>query len=106
MLLHAMHNSLLLAAAHYQKELADLGWGLEQSNDVQSAGLPTTWLVAATIGTAIGGALVWFGTRNLAINASSQSEAPSGLSASGGTLTGSQLGQAAQLSHRPGEPPV
>ena len=103
MLLHAIHNSLLLAAAHYQKELADLGWGLQESNDVQSAGLPTSWLVAATIGTTIGAALVWFGTRNLAIKTSSQPEAPSGLRP---TLAGSQLGQTAHLGIRPGEPPA
>jgi sodium transport system permease protein len=65
MLLHAVHNSLLLAAAHYQKELADLGWGLDQSNDVQSAGLPASWLIAAAIGTAIGFVLVQFGTRSV-----------------------------------------
>ena len=29
MLLHAIHNSLLLAAAHYQQQLADWGWGLD-----------------------------------------------------------------------------
>ena len=104
MLLHATHNSLLLAAAHYQKELADLGWGLQESNDVQSAGLPTSWLVAAAIGTAIGGALVWFSMRNSATATSSQPETPSGLSASGGTLAGSQLSQTAQLGQRPGEP--
>jgi ABC-2 type transport system permease protein/sodium transport system permease protein len=106
MLLHAVHNSLLLAAAHYQQQLADWGWGLEQTDDIQSAGLPTSWLVAATIGTAIGFALVWFGTRNLVTTTSSQSEAPSGLSASDGTLAGPQLSQTAQLSHRPGEPPA
>jgi ABC-2 type transport system permease protein/sodium transport system permease protein len=106
MLLHAIHNSLLLAAAHYQQQLADWGWGLEQTDDIQSAGLPTSWLVAATIGTAIGFALVWFGTRNLVTTTSSQSEAPSGLSASDGTLAGPQLSQTAQLSHRPGEPPA
>jgi hypothetical protein len=104
MLLHATHNSLLLAAAHYQKELADLGWGLQESNDVQSAGLPTSWLVAAAIGTAIGFALVWFSMRNSATATSSQPETPSGLSASGGTLAGSQLSQTAQLGQRPGEP--
>jgi ABC-2 type transport system permease protein/sodium transport system permease protein len=103
MLLHAIHNSLLLAAAHYQKELADWGWGLEQSNDVQSAGLPTSWLVAGALGTAIGAGLVWFGTRNLAVKTSSQSEAPSGLRP---TLAGSHVSQTAQVSHRPGEPPA
>jgi sodium transport system permease protein len=63
MLLHAVHNSLLLAAAHFQKELADWGLGLEQTDDLQSAGLPASWLIAGAIGTAIGFALVQFGTR-------------------------------------------
>jgi sodium transport system permease protein len=63
MLLHATHNSLLLAAAEYQKELAALGLGLDQSTDLQSAGLPASWLVAGAVGTAIGFALVLLGTR-------------------------------------------
>jgi sodium transport system permease protein len=63
MLLHATHNSLLLAAAHYQKELNDWGLGLDQTTDVQSAGLPISWLIAGAIGTAIGFALVQLGTR-------------------------------------------
>jgi sodium transport system permease protein len=63
MLLHAVHNSLLLAAAHFQKELADWGLGLEQTDDLQSAGLPASWLIAGAIGTAIGFALIQFGTR-------------------------------------------
>jgi ABC-2 type transport system permease protein/sodium transport system permease protein len=63
MLLHATHNSLLLAAAHYQRELADWGWGLDKSIDVESAGLPASWLIAGAVGTAVGFALVLLGTR-------------------------------------------
>jgi sodium transport system permease protein len=63
MLLHATHNSLLLAVAHYQKELNDWGLGLDQTTDVASAGLPASWLIAGAIGTAIGFALVQLGTR-------------------------------------------
>jgi ABC-2 type transport system permease protein/sodium transport system permease protein len=63
MLLHATHNSLLLMAAHYQKELNDWGLGLDQTTDVQSAGLPRSWLLAGAFGTAIGFALIQFGTR-------------------------------------------
>jgi ABC-2 type transport system permease protein/sodium transport system permease protein len=63
MLLHASHNALLLLAAYYQKELAELGWGLDQSADIETAGLPASWLVAAAIGTAVGFALVLFATR-------------------------------------------
>jgi len=66
MLLHASHNALLLLAAYYQKELAELGWGLDQSADLETAGLPASWLVTATIGTAVGFALVMLATRRRA----------------------------------------
>ncbi len=65
MLLHAIHNSLLLVAAHFQKELTALGWGLDETTDIQSAGLPPSWLIAAAVGTAIGFVLVQFGTRRI-----------------------------------------
>jgi sodium transport system permease protein len=63
MLLHATHNSLLLTAARYLKELDDRGWGLGQSNSVESSGLPKSWLIAALVGAVIGFALIQFGTR-------------------------------------------
>ena len=66
MLLHACHNAFLLMAAYYQKELAAWGWGLDQSVNVDTASLPKSWLAAATIGTAIGFALVAFATRKRA----------------------------------------
>jgi ABC-2 type transport system permease protein/sodium transport system permease protein len=103
MLLHAMHNSLLLAAAHYQHELADWGWGLAESPDVQSAGLPTSWLIAATVGTTIGFALVWLGTRKSALRTPSESEAPSGLRP---TLAGSPADSMRSTEFVAGEPPA
>jgi ABC-2 type transport system permease protein/sodium transport system permease protein len=66
MLLHASHNSLLLLAAYYQKELAAWGWGLDQSANIETAGLPASWLVAAAIGAAVGFALVALATRRRA----------------------------------------
>jgi sodium transport system permease protein len=64
MLLHATHNSLLLAAAKYHHQLAAWGLGLEQTDDMQTAGLPTSWLISATIGAVIGFSLIQFGTSN------------------------------------------
>lgn len=53
MLLHVMHNGLLLTIAAYEQELIAWGWsGGEQSH------LPWTWLVAAGVMVAIGGGLV------------------------------------------------
>ena len=66
MLLHASHNALLLMAAYYQKELAAWGWGLDQSANMETAGLPASWLAAAAIGTAVGLALIAFSTRRRA----------------------------------------
>jgi sodium transport system permease protein len=66
--LHAVHNSLLLLAAQYQKELAAWGLGLDQSADIETAGLPASWLIAATIGTATGLAMVLVGTRRRSEN--------------------------------------
>jgi sodium transport system permease protein len=66
MLLHACHNAFLLLAAYYQKELAAWGWGLNESVNVETASLPNSWLAAATIGTAVGLALVAFATRRRA----------------------------------------
>jgi len=63
MVLHATYNSVLLLGAHFQKDLAKWGWGLEEKTDVETAGLPMTWLIAATIGTAVGLAIVQLATR-------------------------------------------
>lgn len=63
MLLHASHNTLLLMAAYYQNELAAWGWGLSQSAELETAGLPLTWILAATIGTGAGLGVVLLATR-------------------------------------------
>ena len=62
MLLHASHNALLLMAAYYQERLASWGWGLDQSVNVDTASLPASWLISATVGAAIGFALVALAT--------------------------------------------
>jgi sodium transport system permease protein len=101
MVLHAMHNSLLLAAAHYQKELAQWGWGLSQSDDVQSASLPPSWLAAAAFGTTIGFALVWFGTRHVLSRTGSETQTPSGVRP---TLVQPQVSSSVQLARGSSEP--
>ncbi len=53
MLLHAVHNGLLLMLAYYQPALTARGWGVEEQTH-----LPKTWLAAAAVGTALGAALV------------------------------------------------
>jgi len=63
MVLHGCHNSFLLLAAYYQKELAAWGWGLDESVNVDTASLPKSWLATAVIGAAAGYALVAFATR-------------------------------------------
>jgi ABC-2 type transport system permease protein/sodium transport system permease protein len=63
MLLHATHNSLLLLAARFQKQLASWGLGLDQSADIETAGLPASWLIAAALGTAVGMAIIELGTK-------------------------------------------
>ncbi|HXY33250.1 MAG TPA: ABC transporter permease subunit/CPBP intramembrane protease [Planctomycetaceae bacterium] len=103
MLLHASHNSLILAAAHYQKELAAWGLGLGKATDVRAAALPTSWLIAGAIGTVIGFAVIQLGTRNVAARATDETEAPLGLRP---TLADQALHQGAQLAARPGDPPA
>jgi sodium transport system permease protein len=70
MLLHACHNAFLLLVAYYQKELAARGWGLTESVNMDTASLPASWLAAATLGTAIGLALVALATRRRAMTQS------------------------------------
>ena len=53
MLLHAVHNGLLLLMFYYRDELAARGFGAIQSDVV-----PTSWLVASAVGMAIGAVLV------------------------------------------------
>jgi ABC-2 type transport system permease protein/sodium transport system permease protein len=49
MLLHAVHNGLLLLMAYYQPELSSHGWGIEAATH-----LPTNWLIAAVAGSIAG----------------------------------------------------
>ncbi|MBW3596220.1 MAG: ABC transporter permease subunit [Planctomycetes bacterium] len=57
-LLHACHNGFLLMLAVFREELAARGWGVEETTH-----LPASWLAAAAVGVAAGGALVWLGFR-------------------------------------------
>ncbi len=49
MLLHFVHNGLLLMLAYYRDALMQRGWGLQQQQH-----LPASWLIAAGIAIAIG----------------------------------------------------
>jgi ABC-type Na+ efflux pump permease subunit/membrane protease YdiL (CAAX protease family) len=49
MLLHAIHNGILIAVSHYHRELANFGWGIAEQQH-----LPTHWLVAALVVVVIG----------------------------------------------------
>ena len=64
MLLHASHNWLLLMAAYYQERLVSCGAGASTNRSTWTRPrLPASWLVTATIGAAIGFALVALATR-------------------------------------------
>jgi sodium transport system permease protein len=58
MLLHSVHNGLVLAFVHWHEELAAHGFGIEES-----AHLPATWLLAAGIGIFAAVALMLVTTR-------------------------------------------
>lgn len=53
MLLHAIHNGLLVAASHSKDELMARGWGIEASSH-----LPVKWLAAAALAILAGVAIV------------------------------------------------
>lgn len=55
MLLHFLHNGLLLMLAYYRDELMERGWGLQQQQH-----LPAPWLIAAVITVATGGVILFF----------------------------------------------
>jgi ABC-2 type transport system permease protein/sodium transport system permease protein len=59
MLLHAIHNSLLLSIAHYRDEIIARGWGLQDSEH-----LPVLWLAGAAIGVLVAGGLLIASTRS------------------------------------------
>jgi ABC-2 type transport system permease protein/sodium transport system permease protein len=56
-LLHALHNGLLLSVAYYRDQLLAMGWGVEESRH-----LPLSWLGAAAAATLIGIGLLIAGT--------------------------------------------
>lgn len=53
MLLHATHNSLLLAMVHYRDEILRFGWDAKEQEH-----LPALWLIAAAIGIVLASALL------------------------------------------------
>lgn len=61
MLLHAVHNGLLILMGRYQTELQELGFGAAETQHV-----PPLWLVLSAVGIAAGLALVWFSGRQTA----------------------------------------
>ncbi|MGE3313486.1 MAG: ABC transporter permease subunit/CPBP intramembrane protease [Planctomycetaceae bacterium] len=58
MLLHAVHNSLIVLVFRFQDQLEKLGLGLEQTADMENAHLPATWIAGAAIVAAAGLALM------------------------------------------------
>jgi ABC-2 type transport system permease protein/sodium transport system permease protein len=58
MLLHTVHNGLLLMVAYYRDELLDMGFGIEERTH-----LPPLWLALSGLGIAIGIGLIWLSTR-------------------------------------------
>ncbi|MCA9126704.1 MAG: CPBP family intramembrane metalloprotease [Planctomycetales bacterium] len=55
MVVHCCHNGLLLAVAHYQDELIEMGIFVEEKSH-----LPSHWLIAGGVMLAIGILLFWF----------------------------------------------
>jgi ABC-2 type transport system permease protein/sodium transport system permease protein len=51
--MHAVHNGLLLSINHWQKELAAHGWGVEEQSH-----LPIEWLAMSALGIVIGAGLL------------------------------------------------
>jgi ABC-2 type transport system permease protein/sodium transport system permease protein len=58
MVLHAVHNCLLLTLARYRDDIIARGWGLEEAQH-----LPTLWFVAAAIGIMLAVGLIVASTR-------------------------------------------
>ncbi len=58
MLLHAVHNGLLILMGRYQPQLAQWGFGVEETQHV-----PPLWLAAAVAVALVGLALVWLSGR-------------------------------------------
>jgi len=63
MLLHAVHNGVVLAIVHYRDELAARGWAADENLH-----LPLTWHALAAVGIIVGALLIWLGSpRNSAV---------------------------------------
>lgn len=58
MLLHALHNGLLISLSHHEQQLADLGIGIQEQSH-----LPVQWIVGALIPVAVGTLLLLVGSR-------------------------------------------
>jgi membrane protease YdiL (CAAX protease family) len=69
MMVHAVHNSLLLTAGYYREELIASGWDLEER-----VHLPAMWLALAAIGIVLAVALLVASTRRSAIVESSSKQ--------------------------------
>jgi ABC-2 type transport system permease protein/sodium transport system permease protein len=58
MLLHALHNGLLLSMGYYKDQLERLGILVEEQQH-----LPTEWLIGGGLALATGMLLIWLSTR-------------------------------------------
>ena len=58
MLLHALHNGLLLTMSHYEQHLAEFGFGSQEQSH-----LPWQWILIALVPIGIGFILLYFGSR-------------------------------------------
>lgn len=58
MILHALHNGLLLMFGKYRDQLSELGWGVEERSH-----MPFQWLAVAAIAVCIGSSLIAFTRR-------------------------------------------
>ncbi len=63
MLLHMVHNGLLMLASYYQSQLSEWGLGLDQQADLEHSHLPASWIVTAAITATIGFGLMVIATR-------------------------------------------
>jgi ABC-2 type transport system permease protein/sodium transport system permease protein len=61
MVVHVIHNSLLLTVSYFAEELAARGWGVEERSH-----LPAGWLAAAAAGVVVASALLIASTRTAA----------------------------------------
>jgi sodium transport system permease protein len=59
MLLHVLHNGLLLSIGYWREPLMARGWGVEEQ-----AHLPATWLAAAVVGIALAAGMLVAATRS------------------------------------------